>query len=49
LREGRYLSAKQLDAAMRSGARLVILDARPTSDLKLHRTPGAVSAPHYAA
>ncbi len=49
LREGRYVSAEQLDAAMRTDARLVILDARPTSDWKLHHIPGAVSAPYYDA
>lgn len=47
LREGRYVSAKQLDAAMRNGSRLIILDARPTSDWHLARIPGAVSAPSY--
>lgn len=49
LRDGRYVSAAQLDAAMRDGARLVLLDARPTSDWRYKRIPGAVSAPHYDA
>lgn len=47
LREGRYLSAAQLDAAMRNGSRLIILDARPPSDWYLAHIPGAVSAPAY--
>ena len=47
LREGRYVSAKQLDAAMRSGSRLIILDARPPSDWYLAHIPGAVPAPAY--
>jgi mono/diheme cytochrome c family protein/rhodanese-related sulfurtransferase len=49
LREGRYVSAEQLDAAMRNGIRLALLDARPTSDWHLGHIPGAVSAPHYDA
>jgi mono/diheme cytochrome c family protein/rhodanese-related sulfurtransferase len=49
LREGRYLSAAQLDAALRNGNRMVVLDARPTSDWHLGHIPGAVSAPHYDA
>ena len=47
LREGRYVSSEQLDAAMRSGSRLIILDARPPSDWFLAHIPGAVSAPAY--
>jgi cytochrome c oxidase cbb3-type subunit 3/ubiquinol-cytochrome c reductase cytochrome c subunit len=47
LRESRYVSAAQLDAAMRNGSRLIILDARPTSDWYLAHIPGAVSAPAY--
>jgi cytochrome c oxidase cbb3-type subunit 3/ubiquinol-cytochrome c reductase cytochrome c subunit len=47
LRAGRYLSAEQLDAAMRNGSRLAILDARPASDWHRGHIPGAVSAPHY--
>ena len=49
LRDGRYVSAAQLDTAMRGGARLVVLDARPASDWRYKRIPGAVSAPHYDA
>ncbi len=49
LREGRYVSAEQLDAAMRNGIRLALLDARPTSDWHQGHIPGAVSAPHYDA
>ncbi len=47
LREGRYLPAAQLDRAMRDGARLIILDARPPSDWYLAHIPGAVPAPAY--
>lgn len=47
LRKGRYVSAKQLDAALQSGSRLVLLDARPASDWHVAHIPGAVSAPHY--
>ena len=47
LREGRYVSAKQLDAAMQEGSRLIILDARPPSDWYLAHIPGAVPAPAY--
>lgn len=47
LREDRYVSAQQLDAAMRGGARLILLDARPPSDWYLAHIPGAVSAPAY--
>ena len=47
LREGRYVSGEQVDAAMRGGARLILLDARPPSDWYLARIPGAVSAPAY--
>lgn len=47
LREGRYLPAEQLDAAMKSGARLILLDARPPSDWYLAHIPGAIPAPAY--
>jgi cytochrome c oxidase cbb3-type subunit 3/ubiquinol-cytochrome c reductase cytochrome c subunit len=47
LREGRYVSAGQLDAAMRAGSRLILLDARPPSDWFLAHIPGAVPAPAY--
>ncbi len=49
LREGRYVSAEQLDAAMRKESRLILLDARPTSDWHLGHIPGAVSAPAHDA
>ena len=47
LRDGRYLSAAQLDAAMRNGSRMILLDARPPSDWYLAHIPGAVPAPAY--
>jgi mono/diheme cytochrome c family protein/rhodanese-related sulfurtransferase len=47
LSEGRYVTANQLDAALRGKAKLILLDARPASDWKWSHIPGAVSAPHY--
>ncbi|MFZ9038457.1 MAG: c-type cytochrome [Gammaproteobacteria bacterium] len=47
LREGRYVSAEQLDKAMRDKSRMIILDARPPSDWYLAHIPGAVPAPAY--
>lgn len=47
LRNGRYVSAEQLYAALESNSRLVLLDARPASDWHLGHIPGAISAPHY--
>jgi cytochrome c oxidase cbb3-type subunit 3/ubiquinol-cytochrome c reductase cytochrome c subunit len=47
LREGRYVSSAQVDSAMRDGARMILLDARPRSDWYLAHIPGAVSAPAY--
>ena len=47
LRDGRYVSAAQLDTAMREGARLIILDSRPPSEWLIAHIPGAVPAPFY--
>ena len=47
LRQGRYVSADQVNAALGSGNRLIILDSRPTSDWHVSHITGAVSAPHY--
>ena len=41
------MSAQPLDAAMRDGSRLIILDARPPSDWYLAHIPGAIAAPAY--
>ncbi|MDJ0958804.1 MAG: c-type cytochrome [Arenicellales bacterium] len=49
LRAGRYVSAEQVDEAMQKGERLIILDARPTSNWDEGRIPGAISAPHHDA
>ena len=49
LRAGRYVSAQQVDDAMRKGMRLVILDARPKSNWDEGHIPGAISAPHHDA
>jgi len=48
LREGRYVPAKEVKQALDLGTRLVLLDARPTSDWLAGRLPGAVSVPYYA-
>ena len=49
LREGRYLPAEAVKEALASGARLVLLDARPTSDWLLSHIPGALPVPYYNA
>jgi len=48
LREGRYLPAKELHEALKSGARIVVLDARPPSDWIKSHIPGAYPAPYYS-
>ncbi len=47
LREGRYVSAEKVADALSSGARLVILDARPISDWLDFHIPGATPTPFY--
>lgn len=47
LREGRFVAAAQVREAMERGARLVVLDARPTSDWLRRRLPGALPVPYY--
>ncbi len=47
LREGRYVPAAEVAAALDHGARLILLDARPPSDWRALRIPGAVPAPFY--
>ncbi|MEY3211299.1 MAG: hypothetical protein RIT28_1780, partial [Pseudomonadota bacterium] len=46
-REGRFVAADEVVAAMRSQARLVLLDARPTSDWQQGHIPGALPVPFY--
>lgn len=47
LREGRYLSVDDAKKAYEAGARMVILDARPTSDWLMAHIPGALPVPYY--
>lgn len=47
LREGRFASAAQVAAAFKAKKRMVILDARATSDWMLGHIPGAISMPYY--
>lgn len=49
LRENRFVSAVQVRAAMAAGKRLIILDARATSDWALGHIPGAAPFPFYDA
>lgn len=47
LREGRYVSAVQVRDAIEQRSRLIVLDARPTSDWLRRRLPGAIPVPYY--
>lgn len=47
LREGRYVPATEVRAALAEGKRMVLLDARPTSDWQRAHIPGAVPMPYY--
>ncbi len=47
LREGRYVPAAEVAEALRTGARLVVLDARPLSDWHAGHIPGATPAPFH--
>jgi mono/diheme cytochrome c family protein/rhodanese-related sulfurtransferase len=49
LREGRFVSAAQVRDAVDRGARIILLDARPTSDWLRRRLPGALPVPYYDA
>jgi cytochrome c oxidase cbb3-type subunit 3 len=46
-KDGRYLPAAEIAAALKSGARMVLLDARPTSDWLKSHIPGALPVPYY--
>ncbi len=47
LKDGRYVSADDVHKALAAGAKMVLLDARPTSDwLRMH-IPGALPVPYY--
>jgi mono/diheme cytochrome c family protein/rhodanese-related sulfurtransferase len=47
LREGRFVPAAQVEQALASKARLIVLDARTTSDWLIERIPGALPVPYY--
>lgn len=47
LREERYVPAAQVSEAVAAGSRLILLDARPTSDWLRLRLPGALPVPYY--
>ena len=47
LREGRYVAAASVREALSDGARLVLLDARTTSDWLIERLPGSIPVPYY--
>ncbi|MCB9593976.1 MAG: c-type cytochrome [Sandaracinaceae bacterium] len=48
LREERFVSAAQVRDALAASSRIVLLDARPTSDWLIERIPGALPVPYYA-
>ncbi|MBM4374686.1 MAG: c-type cytochrome [Deltaproteobacteria bacterium] len=47
LREGRYVPAEAVKDALAKGAKMVILDARPTSEWLNSHIPGALPVPYY--
>jgi len=47
LREERFVSAAQVNEAVSANSRLILLDARPTSDWLVERLPGALPVPYY--
>jgi len=47
LREGRFVAAAEVADALADRARLVLLDARTTSDWLIRRMPGSVPVPYY--
>lgn len=47
LREDRFVPADQVKAAFDGKRKMVIIDARPSSDWIQLRIPGAISVPHY--
>lgn len=49
LRDGRYVSVEQVKDALAAKKRLVIVDARATSDWLQFRIPGSISVPYYEA
>ncbi len=47
LREDRFVPAAQVNAALKAGQRMVIIDSRSPADWLKNRIPGAISIPHY--
>ena len=47
LRDDRFVSALQVRDALAAGQRVILLDARPTSDWYVRRLPGALPVPYY--
>lgn len=47
LRDGRFVSSAQVRDAIDAESRIILLDARTTSDWLIKRLPGAVPAPYY--
>jgi len=47
MREDRFVSAEQLELALREGRRMIIIDARSPSDWIQFHIPGAVPIPYY--
>ncbi len=48
LREERFVPAAEVAEALEQGARLIVLDARPTSEWLDFHIPGAIPTPYYA-
>lgn len=49
IRQGRYVPAAEVAAALAKGARMVLIDARAPSDYVVSHITGAVSVPYYDA
>ncbi|MCA9608461.1 MAG: c-type cytochrome [Myxococcales bacterium] len=47
LREGRYVPAAEVQRQLEAGRRMIIMDARATSDWIRQRIPGAIPVPFY--
>ena len=48
LREGRFVAAADVEAAMRKKQRMVLIDARAMSDWQRAHIPGAIPFPYYS-
>lgn len=48
LRDGRFVSAEQVNRALAAKQRLIVVDARTPSDWVQFHIPGAISFPYYA-